>query len=349
MCRAGSYLSLVVIGVVLVAACSEPGPPVSAGPQPELVWPAPPLTPRIRFVRTISRPEDVGIKAGWLESVFSFIKGAPERFISSPYGIRKDANDRIYVVDTLHKAVLVLDPAASGHYWFPEDPLEGFENPIDIALGSDDRVYVSDSQANVVHVFGKRGKKYLGHFGSDVLQRPTGLALEKTTGNLLVVDTLASQIVVFDTATLKAKKFVGREGTARDAFHYPTNVAIAPDGRIYVTDSLNFRVQVLGPDFTFLSAFGQVGDSPGDFARPKGVAVDSEGHVYVVDALFDNVQIFDRQGRLLLAFGSPGAAPGQFWLPNEILIDAEDRIYVSDAYNQRIQVFQYLREAGGEQ
>ena len=209
---------------------------------------------------------------------------------------------------------------------------------------SDDRVFVSDSQTNVVHVFGKRGRTYLGQFGGDVLQRPTGLALDRTTGDLLVVDTLASQIVVFDTATLKAKKFVGRQGTAREAFHYPTNVTIGPDGRIYVTDSLNFRVQVLGPDFTFLSAFGQVGDSPGDFARPKGVAVDSEGHIYVVEAVRDTVEIFDRDGRFLMEFGQTGNRRGEFYLPTSIHIDENDKIYVSDSYNRRIQVFQYLKE-----
>ena len=55
--------------------------------------------------------------------------------------------------------------------------------------------------------------------------------------------------------------------------------------RIYVTDSLNCRIQVFEADGQFQRVFGSAGDGPGHFSRPKGVAVDRAGHVYVVDAL----------------------------------------------------------------
>ena len=305
------------------------------------------MPPRVKFITTLSGPEDLGIRRGFFGSIVDFVKGVPERRTSAPYGVAKAPEGRIYVVDTFHKAVQVFDTANAEHYWFPEEPLEGFVNPIGIAVDLDGRVYVSDSVANVVHVFAEHGKRYVGPMGGGTLTRPTGLALNPDTNELLVADTLASQIVGFDTDSLRPTRFVGQEGEAEKSFHYPTNIAVSRDGRIYVTDSLNFRVQAFGPDFEFLHSFGKVGDSPGRFSRPKGVAVDSEGHVYVVDALFDNVQIFDHQGRLLLAFGSPGAGRGQFWLPNEIFIDRNDRIYVSDSQNRRIQVFQYLKEKEG--
>lgn len=337
-------IAITVLVLVALVSCSEPTPPVPAEPRPDLVWPPAPMTPRIMFLQTLSKPEDAGVRAGLLDRVWVFLEGAPERPTTAPYGLFKDTDGRLYVVDTFQKAVQVFDTESADHYWFPDEPIEGFNSPIGVVADGAGMVYVSDSESNAVHLFADHGKRYLRSFGHGVLSRPTGLALDPVRGKLLVADTLASQIVVFDTNDLRPVRFVGHEGTDPRSFHYPTNIALAPDGRVYVTDSMNFRIQRLDSDLAFLGSFGQIGDTPGDFSRPKGVGVDSEGHVYVVDALFDNVQIFDAEGRLLLAFGSPGSEPGKFWLPNSIFVDEQDRIYVSDAYNQRIQVFQYLKE-----
>lgn len=329
-----------------LAGCGEPPRLETKTPPVDLVWPSPPMTPRIRFVATLKTAADAGIRRSWLNNVWAFVKGAPERRMSRPFAITMDTEGRLYVVDTFHKAVQVFDVKNAEQYWFPRDEIENFSNPVGIAAGPEGRLYVSDSVANVVHVFEDGGRRYVRAVGRGALRRPTGIAVDGTTGDILVADTLSSQIVVIDAGSLEVKKFIGREGTEPDAFHSPTNIAVAENGTVYVSDSLNNRVQVLGRNFEFQMSFGQPGDSPGDFSRPKGVAVDSEGHVYVVDALFDNVQVFDRQGRLLLAFGSPGSEPGRFWLPNDIYIDRDDRIYVTDSFNQRIQVFQYLKEGG---
>ena len=127
---------------------------------------------------------------------------------------------------------------------------------------------------------------------------------------------------------------------------FPTDIFVSQDGRIFVSDSLNFRVQIFTPDGKFLNTFGIAGTGPGFFSRPKGIAVDSEGNIYVVDALFDNVQIFDERGNLLMDFGSIGENYGEFWLPSGIFIDDNDMIYVSDTYNKRVQIFRYLKEDG---
>ena len=178
------------------------------------------------------------------------------------------------------------------------------------------------------------------------LSRPTGLALRADSNELLVVDTLASEIVVFDIGNFNVTRRAGRNGQERDALHYPTNIALSPDGDLYITDALNFRIQILSADLGFEDQFGEAGDGPGFFSRPKGVAVDSDHNIYVVDALFDNVQVFNRNGELLMAFGTSGHAAGEFWLPNDIFIDSNDQIYVSDSYNSRVQVFQYHSMGG---
>lgn len=327
-----------------LAGCA-PAPTSRPSAAVERVWPKPPEAPRIRWLQVIAAPQDVGIRPGAFRRLLDFLKGKSPTPIQRPHGLEVDAAGRLYVVDTQYRAVHVFDPAAARYYSFPSRPIEGFEQPVKLALGRHGRVYVSDSAGGRVHVFAGRGEEYLTSFGGPPLRRPTGVAYRPATDELLVVDTLASQLLVYDASSLALKRAVGRDTKGAHGFHYPTDIALARDGTVYVTDALNFRVQVLSADLRFLRSFGAAGDGPGHFSRPKGVAVDSDGHVYVVDALFDNVQIFDPEGRLLLAFGSPGAGAGELWLPSSIFIDTQDRIYVSDTYNRRIQVFQYLRAA----
>lgn len=308
----------------------------------EIVWPERPEVPRIRYLYSISSAEDIDIRPGLLGRIARFFKGEEERRIVRPYGVRKDAVGRLYIVDTFYRRVHVFDRENAAHYMFPDPGLKEFRNPVDVTIGLNGQVYVSDSESGLIHVFTDGGKQYIKSIGYGELERPTGMTINSEDNQLLVTDTLASSLVIFDEKKLKITAVVGTESDMKTGFHSPTNITLGKDGNIYVTDALNFRVQVLNREYEFIQAFGSAGDSPGHFSRPKGIATDSEGNIYVVDALFGNVQIFDTKNRLLLAFGKPGHKPGEFWLPNAIFIDKEDRIYISDAYNQRLQVFQYL-------
>jgi DNA-binding beta-propeller fold protein YncE len=311
-------------------------------PLPAIVWPKPPEVPRIRFVNSISRPEDLNITEGTLKRFFRFLGGSKETSIVTPYGIETDTEGRLFVVDTFNRHVHVFDPKNSDYHTFPRKGIS-FVSPIDIAIDKKGNIFVTDSKEGVIKVFKDHGKKYLREIGKGRLKRPTGIAVNEKTGELLVVDTLNSEIIRYDLDSYRLKGIIGREGSNTGMFHYPTNIFVSRDGHIFVSDSLNSRIQIFTPEWKFLNAFGKPGDSPGYFARPRGVAVDSDGNIYVVDALFDNVQIFDREGRLLMDFGSPGHGYGEFWLPSGIFIDSSNRIYVSDSYNKRVQVFQYMK------
>jgi DNA-binding beta-propeller fold protein YncE len=126
-------------------------------------------------------------------------------------------------------------------------------------------------------------------------------------------------------------------------FNFPTHLWADAKGKLYVSDTLNYRVQVFA-NGEFLGAFGQQGDRPGYFAHSCGIATDSFGNIYVTDRQFENVQIFNPQGEILMAFGQEGTAPGQFWLPAGIFIDSRNRIYVADSFNKRIQIFELLEK-----
>ncbi|NOX35061.1 MAG: 6-bladed beta-propeller [Deltaproteobacteria bacterium] len=319
-----------------VKAYKAPAPPL-------IVWPEPPETARIKFINSVSNPLDFKIKPGLLKRFIDYIAGKTIHSIVSPYGVETDSNGNLYVVDTYLKIVHVFNGKQKEYYAFPKSKTK-FSLPIDLAIDNKKgRIFVTDSQQGVVKIFNNNGKKYTGEIGKGVFERPTGIAINEKTSELLVVDTLSSNVFRYSLDTLGLKGIFGRNGTGSGKLHYPTNIFTRKDGTIIISDSLNFRIQIFSSNGTFQRAFGSAGDNPGYFTRPKGVASDSEGNIYVVDNLFDNVQIFDQQNRLLMAFGSHGNKPGEFWLPTGIFIDKNDRIYVADSYNKRIQIFQYLK------
>jgi DNA-binding beta-propeller fold protein YncE len=311
-------------------------------PLPELVWPDPPETARIHFVNSISTPEHLNIRASLSERMFKFIKGEIRTPMNNPYGLFVDAENRLFVVDNFSNCVHVYDKQNHNYYKFPQDE-KLFLSPIDITIDKKGNVYVTDSKNGVVKVFTNRGKKYIKDIGKGFLERPTGIAINEKTEELLVVDTVNSQIIRYNLNDHKLIGTIGRAGTEAGMFNYPTNIFVSRSGDIFVSDSLNFRIQIFTPNGIFINAFGAAGDSPGYFSRPRGVAVDSDENIYIVDALFDNIQVFDKTGKLLMAFGEPGNTYGKFWLPSGIFIDSNDKIYVSDSYNNRVQVFQYLK------
>lgn len=313
------------------------------GPEHDIFWPKPPETKRIQFVSAVSKPADLNIHAGFFKQFADYIAGRPEASIVSPYGVATDAEGRIYVADKYLKKVHVFNAAGNDYFSFPADSGR-LALPVDIAVDEDGLVYITDAKAGVVKIFTDTGKGSVSELGGESFERPTGIAINRETSELLVVDTLKSKVFRYDRSSRELKGSFGGKGGSEGAFNHPTHICVAPSGRIIVSDSLNFRVQVFSPKGEFLHKFGQMGHGPGSFSRPKGVAADSDGNIYVVDTLFDNIQVFSKEGRLLMAFGDHGTEYGQFWLPNSIHISAQDVIYVSDSSNKRVQVFNYLKE-----
>lgn len=331
----------------LASACAAPEVAnintLSAEQDSGLVWPQPPQNPRIKFLRTISGPADIGIKRSWFRKTMDNILGKKETVgvMLRPYGVFADAN-RIYVTDPGISLLHVIDLTEKQYFQIRKPRKEMLISPIGIAVDEYANIYLTDSALKKVFVFDKKGK-FLREIGSsELFLRPTGIAVNED--RIYIIDTIGHKIFVFSKKDGKLLFRFGKRGTGKAEFNYPTNIFIGRDGLLYITDSLNFRVQIFDRAGNFISAFGKQGDGSGDFAQPKGIAVDSEGHIYVADAHFDNVQIFDRAGNLLLSFGNTGRKKGGMVLPAGVFIDDRDRIYVADSYNNRIQIFKYLKE-----
>ncbi len=138
----------------------------------------------------------------------------------------------------------------------------------------------------------------------------------------------------------------GSNGTGDGQFASPRNLAVAPDGRIYVADSGNHRIQVFDKDGNFLFKWGSSGTGNSQFNEPWGITVNKDGFVFVTDTWNHRVQVFTAKGEFARQFGmfanaqsNPDVDTDKFWGPRGLATDAEGNVYVSDTGNKRIQKF----------
>ncbi|HEX2839370.1 MAG TPA: 6-bladed beta-propeller [Phycisphaerales bacterium] len=338
---------LMMLPVALVGCTGTPGV-VFDQTEAASAWPPPPDQPRLRYVGQIKTAGDLKPGLGVGESIGEFLFGKEEALgMVSPMGVCTNGGDEVYIADSAAQLVHVFNLKNRKYQrWTPKPPLPAFAQPVAIAYDTAGRrVLVSDPAAGVIFAFNQRGE-CTGTLGDGILRRPCGVAVHPTTGVIAVADVDAHQIV-FLASTGADHARLGSRGTDPGRFNFPTYVAYDGAGRLYVSDSLNFRVQAFAPDHAFLRSIGTKGDMPGYFSQPKGLAVDAEDHLYVVDANFEAVQVFSTEGQLLMTFGREGKGPGEFWLPAGIATDPSGRVWVADSYNRRVQVFQYLGAGWG--
>lgn len=355
--RAGrNLLAAVLAGLFAVMAAVQTAPaafardasPV-AGQDSPLVWPLPPAEPRVKFVRSVSGEADLagGAKTFWAKLWAAVIGqgGAGAKF-TTPYAFA-ELDGKILIADSDGATVWVLDLEGGSFRRFLAAAVNALlAKPVGIATDGRSRVYVADAARAKVFVFSAAGKLVGELAPSTPFGRPTGVAADFPGREVFVADTGAHQIVAFSADSLREVRRFGRRGAGPGEFNFPVQLAVG-GGRLFVNDSLNFRIQILTLDGKPVASFGQAGDGSGDLGRPKGMAIDRDGNLLVADALFDVVQVFDGQGRLLVAFGGRGNGNGQFWLPTGVFVDSRNRIYVADSGNRRVQVFAYLERGNG--
>ena len=309
--------------------------------EPTLVWPLPPDPPRIRFVTEYHGVDDFKKKNGrWKSLLLGPDAQQHVDQMMKPYGVAVAKDGRVFVTDTAARRVFVFNPTAKSVAFVGESGTGKISKPVGVAVDGDGTVFVADATLKRVFGYGLDGRMTIaiGHDGE--LQNPSGLAIDRQHQQLYVADAKKHQVLCYSSADGSLIRAIGKRGVDRGEFNFPTNLSVDRQGRLYVADTLNFRIQVFDSAGEVVKTIGNQGDGPGHLNRAKGVGVDSEGHVYIADTSFNNFQIFDAEGNLLLFVGGTGTGPGEFLLPAGLFVDDEDRIYIADQGNARVQVFQ---------
>lgn len=305
----------------------------------EYVWPLPPDAPRVRYVRSIWGDKDLTRKSDALDILAG--EGLSNDLVK-PFSVTTDATGKIFVADTARRIVFVFDETAAktSFLGMREKP---FKQPVCVAVDAAGRIYVTDTIYDTVMVFSP-DDRLIAQYGKGVLDGPSGVAVDDSRRRVYVVSTKTHRIEAFSLDDGRHLFGFGSRGAGKGQFNYPSGVAVGPDGRLFVVDSMNFRVQIFSSEGVYERQLGGMGDAAGQFTRPKGVAVDAEGNIYVTDAAFNNFQIFNAAGSLLLFVGSGGVSmPGEFSLPAGIHVDRKGRIFVADQLNRRVQIFERIQ------
>lgn len=332
-------LLLFISVIITISSLNACAPAMPEKKKIDLVWPLPPDEPRIKYVDYIASSLDIGKKGGIAEAIFG--EESIDLF-SKPYGVAVDRTGKIYVTDV--GRVWVIDLKNKDYYFIGVEPGIGrLSSPIGVAAASDGRIFVTDISNDRVFVY-KDGKTIAAIGEQGEFESPSGVAIDEKKELIYVVDSKKHIINVYSLKDYKKIRTIGKRGHGNGELNFPTNITLDSQGRLYVVDTGNFRIQIFDSEGNLVRTYGQIGDVPGTFTRPKGIAIDSEDHIYVVDSAFQNVQIWNKDWQFLMAFGDAGNEPGRFSLPAGIAIDQDDRIYVVDQLNSRVQIFEYMGE-----
>jgi 6-bladed beta-propeller protein/NHL repeat-containing protein len=338
------WLVLLVISLTLLSGCTSLGTNnVEQNKLINQVWPLPPARPRIQFEQAFSTAEELGIGRSFWQWLGDVVFGADEMHMLRPMDVITVDEHLIYVADPGVRGVHRFDTRDQSYQLIQDKQQRGLPSPVALAADKNGNVYVSDSSLAQILIIHKNSD-YAQNFELNAsLRQPTGLAIEKKSGDIFLLDTLQHQVLVFNSVGELIKR-MGQRGVKPGEFNFPTHIQVK-NKKLLVTDSLNFRIQIFNLDGKYLQGFGQAGQSSGYLSRPKGVAMDGLGNVYVVDSLLNNIQIFKQSGELLMTMGEQGLQAGQFWLPTGIHITDQQKIYIADSHNRRVQVFRYVGEA----
>lgn len=160
------------------------------------------------------------------------------------------------------------------------------------------------------------------------INKPYGL--DMYDGKIYVCDTKNAGVIILDLPAQETR-LMGATGMAR--MQSPTDVAIAPDGMTYITDSVRGVIFVFDGQERYVTAIGREG------MKPAGIDLLGD-ELFVSDLKGKTVEVFDRgSGEHLRSFGGPGIGEGQFTMPLGLAIGPQGTIYVSDVVHCRVQCF----------
>lgn len=210
-------------------------------------------------------------------------------------------------------------------------------SPYGVTGDGEGRVWMSDPEAGLVHLFDLRRKSVDYLQGGDNLRfrRPLGVGYDPARNRLLVADGALKQVIVLDA---EKGRMLG-QWAPPGGFGRPAGIALDRQGQLYVADVLTSQIEIFSPEGVHLRSLrSQVRPQEG-FNRPTNLWVDQQGRIYVVDSMNFQVEVLAADGSALGTIGGLGDTQGHFARPRGVAVDSEGHVYVADATFDNIQIF----------
>ncbi|MCB1243354.1 MAG: peptidyl-alpha-hydroxyglycine alpha-amidating lyase family protein [Verrucomicrobiales bacterium] len=304
------------------------------------------------------------LTAAFAESRHVVVPGWPmlpqELVLGQCVGVGVDAANRVFV---FHR---------SGRKWsqpFPEAPIAAatvsvfdgnsgallqawgagrFLMPHGLTIDPHGNVWLTDVALQQVFQFTPEGKLLLtlGEArvpGTDAshFNLPTDVAV-LADGSCYVSDGYRNTRVVKFSAGGRYEFEWGTKGGEPGQFVLPHGITLDAQGRVYVCDRTNSRIQI----FDGKGAFLQQWKGP-QIGRPYGIGTGPEGHLFLVDGGDPAQKIeergkiveLDRMGTVIDCFSGPGLTPGRIQLGHDLAVGPDGAVYVAEATGQKVQKF----------
>jgi len=175
-------------------------------------------------------------------------------------------------------------------------------------------------------------------WGANMFVRPYDLVVDRS-GYLWIIDEKQNFIFKFteDGKQLMTlgKKGVTGDNASHDSFDGPTDVAIARNGDIFVTDGYdNSRVVKFDKNGKFLMVIGGTkGAEIGQFNLPHRVYIDSKGEVVIQDRVNKRIQFWTQDGKFIKQWTDLG-----LMYPAGMDLLPDDTLYLSDSDGQSVKI-----------
>jgi DNA-binding beta-propeller fold protein YncE len=279
-----------------------------------------------------SRPVTAADDAVTLEPVADFLQLPKTLKLGQCSAVAIDSKGQIYVFHRGPQPILCFD--ADGKFvrsW--GDKLIGIAHGL--RVDKDDNVWVTDIGRHVVMKFDSQGKLLLTlgrrdkpGTATDQFDKPTDVAFG-SGGEVYVSDGYGNSRVMKFAADGKFIKTWGQAGSAPGELRLPHAIRVDGEGRVYVGDRENDRVQVFDGEGKLLQVW------PG-FA-PFGLAFAPGGTMFVADGRANKIHRLDERGHVVQSWGQKGAAPGEFSMPHGIHVDPAGNVLVAEVNGLRVQ------------
>jgi peptidylamidoglycolate lyase len=218
-----------------------------------------------------------------------------------------------------------------------------------LAVDREDNIWLTDLDHHQVFKFSHDGKLLMsvgtrGEPGLDGrhFNLPTDVAIAPN-GEFYVSDGYGNSRVAKFAADGQFLLDFGHKGSGPGEFDIPHGVTLDAQGRVYVADRGNARVQVFDAGGKYITEWKSE-----EIGRPWDIYLGPDGNFYIMDggdtkpAPPDRgrVVIVDRGGKKLEEFGSFGSYDGQFYWGHQLAVGAEAEVYACDVHlGMRVQKF----------
>ena len=292
----------------------------------------------------------VGAGARGYEQVEDWEK-LPEGWVLGQTAIVTDSQDRVYLFNRSDHPLIVLDRDGKFLNSWGEGDLPDAHG---MFIDADDNLYMPVKNSHVVLKYSPDGNLLMtmgdwdkpsdtgwtGDVNDPAKQaagpfnRPSDIALD-ASGDLYISDGYGNSRVHKFTSDGKLLFSWGEPGkTGPGEFHVPHGVWVHTDGRVFVADRENNRIQIFDAEGKYL-------DEWGGLARPCDIYIDEDEILYVPE-LDGFMSILSIEGDIIASWGSPldaGWANGA----HAVWMDSHGDLYV----NQNVEghrLVKYIRQ-----